>query len=180
MNVEEIPRLKASRRWKAKRERSATNSTNNRSIGPNPGAVVKMCRQFLVDIAKGLHEVEMLALLWIPFKKYIGSINCGNGPLQDQGGSAVAKEWQPTGRWTVLRKPASAGFLMSAEKFDPYAPFPLPLSRYIPSSAALETTLSTKCYRQMEFPALAPFTVPTTPESRTGPAGQAMRKLLWM
>gem|GEM_PF-201137 len=30
----------------------------------------------------------------------------------------------------------------------------------------------------MEFPALAPFTVPTTPASRTGPAGQAMGKII--
>gem|GEM_PF-6300238 len=35
--------------------------------------------------------MECFALGWIPSRRYIGSINCSNGRLQDQGRSTVAK-----------------------------------------------------------------------------------------
>jgi len=98
-----------------------------------------------------------------------------------------------------LHKPASAGFLSSAEKFShpTWSTRPAPfLNRATAGKPCcdrafgdphlllrtldfpLPTTLSTKCHQPMEFPALAPFTVPTTPASRTGPAGQAMGKII--
>ena len=81
-----------------------------------------LCVRSTTGIAKRLHEERKLALGRMAHTRYIGSINCSNGPLQDQGRSTVARHWRPTGSWTVLEKPASAGFLLPAIRQMPSAP----------------------------------------------------------
>jgi len=144
-----------------------------RIVVGNKQADQKSDVSFLAGIAKGLHEMENFALCWIPSTQYIGSINCSNGSLQDQGRSTVAKVLAADRRLDGLAQTRFGGFFNARRK----APVVRP---HVPVRGLWNTRLKQILFSDGISSARAVHSTDYNPSPGQGRPGRQWEELWWV